>query len=378
MSHIDNAISLYREDGLTTLLSRSTEFFRENGVLFSVARATKLSVAKGMETVIGKRWIGKFGLLTALYFYFRGTFRQEQQAVLRGHVQYESGNQEGGPLYKVIRDTHRIEKGLSMRNRRDVFAEGYVTELVNALEQCVSETDELDRQVEWSVDVLHEYFSTVEHTDPIAKAHQQFEEIRERLDYEPGNKNPTQRAEIEVAPTSYNSLRKLAKQRRSTRWFEQRPVPRDEIDKALEIAALSPSACNRQPFEFRIYTDDDVIDEITNLPLGVRGYEHNIPALVVLVGKQRAYFDERDKNIIYIDASLAAMSFQFALETLGLASTCINWPVVPESKRTIRDIIPMDPDEQIVMLMAIGYPSRDGKVPYSEKKPLKRIRSYNE
>lgn len=377
MSLINKAITFYQKEGLRPFLTRTREFFQENGVGFTLYRVSKLGIAKVLESTLGKKRIAKSALLTSFYFYARGTFQQEQQAILYGHLKYDESENDSGNLYKVIRDTHRVEKGLSMKDRRDVFAEGYIKDLVEALDQYVREAESIDRQVQWSFDVLHKYFDVVEKTDIITQAESQFQETVEQVDYEPGDKNPTLRDEIEVAPTSYGSLKKLAEQRRSTRWFEQRPVPEEKLDKALEIASLSPSACNRQPYEFKIYTGEDAIQDILSLPLGVQGYKENIPALAVLVGKQRAYFDERDKNIIYIDTSLAAMSFQFALETLGLASTCINWPVVPENKRDIREKIPMSPDEQIIMLMAIGYPDEEGMIPYSEKKPLDKIRSYD-
>jgi nitroreductase len=140
----------------------------------------------------------------------------------------------------------------------------------------------------------------------------------------------------------------------------------------------SPSACNRQSYEYRLYDDPGLIEEISSLAIGASGYNDNIPCLAVIVGKQRAYFDTRDKHVIYIDASLSAMAFQFALETRGLASCCINWPAIPENEQKIETLLNLEPDECVIMLMAIGYPDPDGMIPYSEKKEIESLRSYNE
>ncbi|WP_273837678.1 nitroreductase family protein [Halococcus sp. PRR34] len=318
-------------------------------------------------------------LLTTAYFSLRGSFYHEQRSILNGQAKYyELEEKRENPRHRVIRNVHRIEKGLSMRNRRPVFAEGYIENLVDDLITAWNNRDgESDEQLYWAVDVLTEYFGTVDSTETIAASQRRFEDFFGTIDYTAGNRTPKPRRELESEAVSYDQLKRLAKQRTSTRWFEQRAVPRDLIDDALEIAAESPSACNRQSYEFRFYDDDALIEKVSELPIGVSGYRENIPCLAVLVGKQRAYFDERDKHVVYIDASLAAMAFQYGLETLGLASCCINWPSIPEKDRKMAQLLDFDGDEEVIMLMAIGYPDPDGMIPYSEKKDLGQLRSFN-
>jgi nitroreductase len=103
-------------------------------------------------------------------------------------------------------------------------------------------------------------------------------------------------------------------------------------------ANQSPSACNRQPFSFRII-DLDHVKTGVKLPMGTTGYGHTIPVFVVIVGNFDAYFDERDRHIIYIDASLAAMAMMFALETLGLSSCSITWPDIEEWEKKMESFL---------------------------------------
>ncbi|WP_312911788.1 nitroreductase family protein [Natronosalvus caseinilyticus] len=278
--------------------------------------------------------------------------------------------------HRIIRNTHRIEKGLSMRNRRPVFAEGYIRDLVNDLKNAWDHSQE-DAQLYWTIDVLVEYFETVDHTDVIGDAYSEFSSFLAHIDHTPGDRVPFPRRELSDPPVSHDELKQLATQRTSTRWFQDQEVPRYLIDKSLEVAIQSPSACNRQSFEFRFYDDPESIEKISSLAIGAGGYRHNIPCLAVIIGKQRAYFDSRDKHVTYIDSSLAAMAFQFSLETQGLASCCINWPSIPSNDRQITDLLGLENDEIVIMLMAIGYPDPDGLIPYSEKKRLEDIRSYN-
>ncbi|MDR5674217.1 nitroreductase family protein [Halalkaliarchaeum sp. AArc-GB] len=263
-----------------------------------------------------------------------------------------------------------------MKDRRPVFAESYIREVVGDLITAWDPEND-DDQLRWAVDVLVEYFDTVERTDIISEAEDEFVEFLSGIDYSPDNRVPFPRKELDDSPVSIDELKQLAVRRTSTRWFEQRDVPKEPVDDALEVAMQSPSACNRQSYEFRLYDDPEMIDEITSLAIGASGYKDNIPLLAVIVGKQRAYFNDRDKHVIYIDASLAAMAFQFALETQGLASCSINWPAIPENERQMEELLDLDCDENVVMLMAIGYPDPDGMIPYSEKKAVETVRSYN-
>jgi nitroreductase len=149
------------------------------------------------------------------------------------------------------------------------------------------------------------------------------------------------------------------------------------IDAAIEIAAQSPSACNRQPFRFVVCDDPQLVQKVAAIPMGTAGYAHNIPVFVIIIGQQRHYFDERDRHLIYIDGSLAAMSFCFALEVQGLSSCCVNWPDVPEREERMAQILNLENDERPIMCLAVGFPDPNGLVAYSQKKPLSQLRQYN-
>lgn len=356
---------------------------RKDGIEYTLRKAGETLTWKILPEVKTKRIVAESRVLTTLYYYIRGSFYHEQRTILHGQRKYKT-NKKGTVSAKsrVIRQTHRIEKGLSMRDRRSVFAEGYIYDLVDQLEDlCASVEDKSlteHTQLCWSIDVLANYFTLVDETKEIKRARLKYESLVKKYNYEPGNQSPQKRQYFEYSEMSLDELYSLARQRTSTRWFQSKEVPRKSIDNAIKVAAQSPSACNRQSFEFRIYDEEELISEISELPLGATGYRNNIPCLVVLVGKQSAYFHDRDRHVIYIDASLAAMAFQFGLETQGLASCCINWPALPTRENRINELLNLESDEQVIMMLAVGYPDPEGKVPFSAKKDISDIRSYNQ
>jgi nitroreductase len=148
------------------------------------------------------------------------------------------------------------------------------------------------------------------------------------------------------------------------------------IQQAMAVAALSPSACNRQAFKFLFYNEKNIVGEIIKTPGGYVGFD--APSVVIVIGSYRGYFHERDANVPIIDASLAVMAFILALETLGLSSVCVNWPCLPDQDEAIRRLIHLEEDEFITLLIVVGYAEPQGKVPYSAKRDINTLVFCNE
>jgi nitroreductase len=188
---------------------------------------------------------------------------------------------------------------------------------------------------------------------------------------------PFFRKESAPSTVTLEQLASLAQRRRSVRWFEQRPVEREKIDAALEIGLQSPTACNRLPYEYRVFDEPDLVRTVAGIPFGAAGYGHNIPVIITVIGKLESYFSPRDRHAIYIDAALSAMPFMLALETLGLSSSVINWPDFEPLERRMQKTLGLSTTDRVIMLIAVGYADPEGVIPRSVKKDLDTVRSYN-
>lgn len=314
--------------------------------------------------------------LASLYYcFFSSQMRREFYSVLQGKLRYYNDlKQPTAGLFLLRRNIHRLEKGLIMKPRRDIFARDYITETVNAYIQATANPScEKSAEMQWFHSVLLEYFSVVKSDAVIDKARCLFEQQQALSD---GSMIPYCR-DLNKGQMGYDDFMALCMRRRSVRWFKQEPVPRDLIDNAILAAAQSPSACNRQPFRFHIIDEPELLQKVASVPGGTIGFHHNFPAFIAVIGQLRAYFHERDRHVIYIDASLASMSFLFALETQGLSSCIINWPDVEEREVRMSKLLNLEADERVIMLIALGWPDEQEKVPFSHKKSLDVLRSYN-
>ena len=270
-----------------------------------------------------------------------------------------------------------------MRNRRKIFATSYIYETVKSYELEVlnraknnTNSLEITDELKWAHDVLENYFEVVGSHSTINKSKKIFQSLSVLISNEK-KRIPYKRDLDTPLPVSYDNLLALSHKRRSVRWYLPKNVPRECIDQAILVATQSPSSCNRQPFEFRVFDEPDLVKKISSLPLGARDFYHNFPAVIVVIGKLRAYFSERERHVIYIDAGLASMSLLYALETLGLSSCTLNWPDIEESEKEMSALLNLDLDERVILLISVGYPDPDAMVPYSQKKELDLLRSYN-
>lgn len=329
---------------------------------------------------IGRQVGSRHPYLASLYIGLTGRFAHECYTVLNGQRRHLAHTGLDGAMFTLRRNTHRLEKGLIMRPRFDVFAESYIEETLDAFEKLHREcSDQAHHKplLRWSTDVMCEYFRVTGNSDVLDRARARYEGLVNEAGLKPGKTIPYKRV-LDPQLPSLEQMLDLARHRRSVRWYLPQPVPREMIDKAIDVARYSPSACNRQPFEFRVFDSRGWIDKIGALPLGVRGFVENFPCLIVVVGRQRAYFDDRDRHVIYIDGSLATMSLVFALEVQGLSSCCINWPAINARDLQMARLIGLEADEVPIMLVSVGFPDPEGMVPSSEKKPVEELRRYNE
>lgn len=324
-------------------------------------------------------WAARSPFLAAVYFtIFDGSFRREQQAALQGQLGFaRSLVAPRGSSSMLRRSIHRIEKGLISRPRRTPFALDYVGKTVEIFERTVRAPGAINSPEQaWARDVLEQYFEVHEGEPAVQAIAARFQAVEQAVEAEAPNRaaarRPYRRGSSGVK-VSFQSFLELCERRRSVRWFEPRRVPRELLLQAMRAARQAPSACNRQPFRFLVCDQEPLRSEAADLPPGVAGFQHNFPVVIAVVGQLRYYQELRDRHLIYVDASLATMAFVLALETLGLASCCINWPDIEACEVRAAETLGLAADERPVMFLAVGYADPEGEVPYSEKVPAEDL-----
>lgn len=311
-----------------------------------------------------------------------GAFSREQAAVAAGRITYRRAlERDRASSFLLRRNVHRLEKGLIMPHRRKLFALDFIAETMDEFRAVakMQAGQDMTPELRWARDVLAAYFDAVDTTHPkLAPLNAQFRQLKDDLTGPPAaHPSAPFVRDLTVQPVAVDALYQLSRRRRSVRSYRPDPVPRDIVDHAVAIGAQSPSACNRQAFHFLVFDDPDTAKKVAAVPAGTRSFVHNIPAVVVMVGHLSAYPRERDRHAIYVDASLAAMGFIYALEAQGVASCAINWADEEPAESTITRMLDLAPEDRVIMMISYGWPVDEAHVPYSAKRAVNEIRLYN-
>ena len=201
---------------------------------------------------------------------------------------------------------------------------------------------------------------------------------------------------IEMKKRSKLLLHSLRK-RRSVREFSSRNVPIQVITDCIKAAALAPSGANKQPWHFALVKDKMVKKQIRIAAekeekefykhraskewledLNQFGTDWNKPFLekapyLIIIFSQIFEDTENGKKRknYYVSESvgIAAGFLLSALHNAGLATLTHT----PSPMNFLSKILKRPENERAFLLIPVGYPANDAKIPIITKKPFSEI-----
>ncbi len=112
----------------------------------------------------------------------------------------------------------------------------------------------------------------------------------------------------------------VVRKRRSVRGFTSDPISRESLQRIGEALRVTPSACNLQPWEFRVVLNAEMRRRIC--AVYTQPWLAEAPAIVVAIGNPDAAWKRREGgSSIDIDIGIAMEHVVLAAEAEGLA-TC--------------------------------------------------------
>jgi len=190
------------------------------------------------------------------------------------------------------------------------------------------------------------------------------------------------------------------RRRRTVRDFADRPVPRDLIETAIRAAGTAPSGANQQPWRFVAIADAAIKQRIrlaaeeeerafyegragdewleALAPLGTdadKPFLETAPWLIAIFA-ERYGLDESGarRKHYYVPESvgLASGLLITALHTAGLATLTHT----PSPMNFLNEICGRPENEKPYILLVVGYPAEDCRVPDISRKPLEQISTF--
>jgi nitroreductase len=138
--------------------------------------------------------------------------------------------------------------------------------------------------------------------------------------------------------------------RRNVRTYQDRPIAAGDLERILQAGWRSPSASNRQPWDFVLVTDRSTLQELTTVWMGAR---HLAAAAAAVVMTLRYPDEERYLTIDQYDLGQATMAMMLAATDLGVGSghSAIG------DQEACRRILGIPEDRICAYMLALGYPA---------------------
>ena len=207
---------------------------------------------------------------------------------------------------------------------------------------------------------------------------------------------------LEESRERANAFYSDVKRRRTIREFSSQPVPRDIIETCLLAAGTAPNGANLQPWHFAVVSDIAIKQKIREAaeeeerdfyhrrapqewlaalaPLGTdenKAFLTVAPYLIAIFGKSYNLLpDGRKVKNYYVQesVSIATGILITALHHAGLATLTHT----PSPMGFLNDILHRPKNERPMILLVVGYPAEDAKIPIhaKQKKGLDEIATF--
>ena len=198
------------------------------------------------------------------------------------------------------------------------------------------------------------------------------------------------------------TLNGLLQKRRTVRDYSDKPVPREIIEQCLLTANSAPSGANRQPWHFAVVSDakkkkeiregaeeeerefytsrapQDWLDALT--PLGTdanKPFLETAPYLIVIFGQKYEVNDNGQKLKNYYVAESVGIATGLliaALHNAGLATLTHT----PAPMKFLNKILNRPDTERPIMILVVGYPEKNARVPNISRKTLEQFTSFQD
>jgi iodotyrosine deiodinase len=190
------------------------------------------------------------------------------------------------------------------------------------------------------------------------------------------------------------------KQRRTVRQFSSEPVPLDVIENCLRTASTAPSGANMQPWHFVVVSDQRVKINIRReaekeeqifyskraprewlealAPLGTdaeKPFLESAPYLIAIFTQKYGLSPSGKKVKNYYVSESVGIAVGMLITALHL-SGLVSLTHTPSPMNFLNRLLDRPQNERPYLLLVVGYPAEDARVPVISKKSLAEIATF--
>ena len=175
---------------------------------------------------------------------------------------------------------------------------------------------------------------------------------------------------------SVSAMEALERRRTIRQYDPNYEIPKEIMDKIMNAAQLSPTACDKQGQDYIVVTNKEKLDKLEKIILeclpendfknhfvkrrerhGVKNVVTCDAPYVVLLVKNERY----DKQWIELDAGMAAMSIIIAAQNYGIESMCLGVVAMDCTREKCEELFGL-PKDSMIVAVALGKPRGELKL----------------
>lgn len=280
--------------------------------------------------------------------------------------------------YLILRETHVIEKGMSIKNPRKGFGQERVYKLLENFWAYTKQRN--DDFLIYPLSTVRKYIDyTKSNNVQIDKIEELYNRLIDKVQsfdivIEAGIKNVKKE---DIWSQSKINFKDFVQSRHSIRYFSSKQSPDMEMIKdALEMAQRTPSACNRQAWRVYVFEKEKTLELLT-WQGGARGFENDIP-MSILVTADLNGFLFYEPHQAYVDGGMYSMSLIYALHSLGLGTIPLSTGLKSSKIKSLYNKFNIPRNEVPIVIIGLGCLKDEFKVAISHRKPIDRVAKINE
>lgn len=249
----------------------------------------------------------------------------------------------------LLQDCHRIEKGITLENFRSGFGKAVIERILVNYQKVNKKTDlgiEISEMVENTLAAYDSVHIKTKATHPFHSNNNFIEVVKNKK-----NDISTRHLKLDAD----NSFQSLLNVRMSIRSFSNECVSNKILEKAVSMAVLSPSVCNRQHWRVHSYTGNKM-KSILELQNGNASFREHIHQILVVTSDLGYFVTPMERYQQYIDGGIFSANLLNSLQSHSVYSCALNWSSLPAIDRKLHNLNLFPKEESVIMIIAYGYP----------------------
>jgi nitroreductase len=155
----------------------------------------------------------------------------------------------------------------------------------------------------------------------------------------------------------------ILKKRRSVRAFQNKDIPKKDLEEIIDIARFSPTARNVQPWEFVVTIDSVILKKISELGDNAKLMAGAKACVAVFCSDTKYYLE---------DGCSATVNILNAAAALGIGSCWVAGDKKPYCEE-VKKIFGVLPEFKLISLIALGYPLDKEAFRLADKRALQEV-----